>query len=102
MECGWNPNSRNWVGTALMHRCAKKGRIEIASVALEFGADINIIETEYSSTPLGWAAREGKTDMVKWLLEKGANPNLPADEPWALPIAWATRRGHTEIIEMLK
>jgi ankyrin repeat protein len=102
MERGWKPNSRNWLGTALLHRCAKRGKIAIASVALDFGADINIMDTEYSSTPLGWAAREGHKEMVEWLLQKGADRDLPKDEPWAKPIAWATRRGHKEIVEILK
>ena len=60
------------------------------------------LETEWSSTPLGWAARKGKKEMVQWLLKKGANPNLPNDEHWALPIEWAKRRGHHEIAELLK
>lgn len=73
----------------------------MAAVCLDVGADIDAIETEWSSTPLGWAAREGKKEMAEWLLKKGANPSLPDDEPWALPLQWAKRRGHDEIIDLL-
>ncbi len=70
----------------------------MVTVCLDFGADIDAIDTEWSSTPLGWAAREDKKEMVEWLLNKGAKPNLPEDEPWALPSEWAKRRGHQEIM----
>ena len=102
MENGLDPNRRNWLGITMLHRCAAKAQIDVAQVCLEYGADINPIETEWSSTPLAWAAREGKREMVDWLLKKGANPYLPEDESWALPIEWAKRRGHREILEVLK
>src|SRR6185369_10698853 len=101
MEHGLDPNRRNWLGITMLHRCAAKGDSAVAQVCLDFGADINATETEWSSTPLGWAAREGEKEMVEWLLQKGANPRLPEDEPWALPLEWAKRRGHQEIAALL-
>ena len=73
----------------------------MAALCLEHGADINAIDDEYCSTPLGWAARRGLTDMVTWLLQRGANRDLPHDKPWAKPLAWAKRRGHDSIIGLL-
>ena len=102
MERGLDPNRPNWLGITLLHRCAAKGDSEIAQVCLDFRADINALETEWSSTPLGWAAREGRKEMVEWLLKKGANPKLPEDERWARPLEWAKRRGHTEIVGLLQ
>lgn len=102
MEQGLDPNRPNWLGITLLHRCAAKGSIDIASVCLEFGANINVTETDSSSTPLGIAARSGKTEMVRWLLEKGADPSLPEDEAWARPIEWAKRKGHAEIVSLLQ
>jgi ankyrin repeat protein len=101
IDRGLDPNRRNWLGITMLHRCGEKGDIAIAEVLLAHGADIDAIETEWSSTPLGFAARVGKTEMAQWLLARGADPNLPADEPWALPIEWAKRRGHQEIVDML-
>src|SRR5262249_45229286 len=77
MERGLDPNRRNWLGITMLHRCAAKGDIDMAQVCLDFGADINIIETDSSCTPLGCAARTGKKDMVEWLLKKGADPKQP-------------------------
>lgn len=102
MERGLDPNRPNWLGITLLHRCAAKGDVEMAAVCLDSGAHIDTTETEWSSTPLGWAAREGKKEMVQWLLRKGANPNLPEDEPWALPLEWAKRRGRQEVMEVLR
>jgi ankyrin repeat protein len=102
MERGLDPNRPNWLGITLLHRCAAKGDIEIAQVCLEFGADINALETDSSSTPLACAARLGKKEMVEWLLKQGANPNLPEDEPWALPVEWARRRDHHEIVDLFQ
>jgi ankyrin repeat protein len=98
---GLDPNRRNWLGITLLHRCAAKGDTAIAEVCLEHGADIDAVETEWSSTPLGWAARHGKTEMAAWLLDHGADPEVPRDEPWARPLDWARRRGHLEIVDLL-
>lgn len=102
MEGGLNPNLSNWLGIKRLHRCAAKGDIEIADVLLDFGADINSIETEWYSTPLGWAARYGQKTMVEWLLKKGADPNQPKNKNWARPLAWAERKGNKEIAGLLK
>jgi ankyrin repeat protein len=102
MEHGLDPRRGNWLGAALLHRCAAKSNIEVAAVCLEFGADINATDADACSTPLGWAAREGKLEMVEWLLRKGADPNLPREKPWARPSAWAERRGHEQIVQRLK
>ena len=76
-------------------------RHELLDLFLEFGADINAVDEEYRSTPLGWAARNGLADMVELLLARGADPNR-AGEPWATPAEWARRRGHTEIEAALR
>jgi ankyrin repeat protein len=101
-ERGLSPDRRNWLGITLLHRCAAKGDKEVAALCLEFGGDINSVETEWSSTPLGWAAKEGNIEMVHWFLQRGADPQLPIDEPWARPIAWALRRGHSAIVRLLE
>jgi ankyrin repeat protein len=98
---GLDPNNGDWLGTRPLHSAATNGNIEMASVYLEAGADINIIDTDSSSTAMGWAARHGKKEMVEWLLQQGADPNLPEDEPWARPIAWAKRKGYEDIVALL-
>ncbi len=101
IQHGLNPNNTDWLGAGPLHRAASDGNIEMANVYLEAGVDINAIDTDSSSTPLGWAARYGKKEMVEWLLQKGADPGLPEEEEWARPGKWAERRGHHKIKEEL-
>ncbi len=101
IERGVDPKRGNWLGVTPLHRYAAEGSIEVAAVCLENEAEIDAVDTDYSSTPLGWAARQGKTEMVEWLLKQGAKPELPTDEPWAQPAAWANRRGHKDIDAIL-
>ncbi|NIJ54760.1 ankyrin repeat domain-containing protein [Dyadobacter arcticus] len=100
-EHGMNPNFSNWLEIRPLHRFASRGDIVSAKLFLEKGGEIDVIDNEICSTPLGWAAKSGRMEMIEFLLEKGANPNLPADKPWALPISWAKRRGYNEIVARL-
>ncbi len=102
MERGLDPHRANWLGITPLHRLAMTGDRAQASACLDFGADINALDDEYCSTPLGWAARCGQTEMVDWLLEKGARRDVPAERPWAHPAAWAKRRGHGEVLAKLQ
>ncbi|WP_353721284.1 ankyrin repeat domain-containing protein [Dyadobacter sp. 676] len=90
-----DPNFKNWLGITPLHRFAERGDVFNAEIFLENGADIDAIDEQHCTTPLGWAAKAGKTEMVQFLLRKGANPDLPAEKPWARPRAWAERRGYT-------
>lgn len=104
LEHGMNPNLPNWQRVTPLHDICSRGgrgrpdanRHELLDLFLEFGADINAVDEEYRSTPLGWAARNGLDDMVELLLARGADPNR-AGESWATPRAWAQRRGYVEI-----
>ncbi|MYA60318.1 MAG: hypothetical protein F4X40_07165 [Chloroflexi bacterium] len=109
LEHGMNPNLPNWQRVTPLHDICSRGgrgrpdenRHELLDLFLEFGADINAVDEEYRSTPLGWAARNGLADMVELLLARGANASL-AGEPWATPLEWSRRRGHTEIEAALR
>ena len=96
MEHGMNPNHMNWRHTTLLHDKAYLGDIQKARLLLDHGADINAVDEEYRSTPLGFAARWGQREMVAFLLERGADPNT-SGAPWATPLAWARKKGHADI-----
>lgn len=98
---GMDANHPNWLRITPLHRFAESGDIENAAIFIEQGADVNVREEEFCSTPLGWAARCGKLRMVEFLLRHGAKLNLPDTPEWAAPIAWAMRRGHEEIVHLL-
>src|SRR5262249_37702930 len=96
MDNGMNANHMNWHHVTLLHDMAEEGDIGKARLLLDHGADINAVDEEYQSTPLGLAARWGQREMVAFLLERGADPNK-SGAPWATPLAWARKKGHTDI-----
>lgn len=101
MKHGLHPNTANWLGVTPLHRAAADGNIELAALCLEFGADINAIDSDYNSTPLGWAARNGQRTMVAFLLQEGAVALIPRNLPWAQPASWAERMGYEDIVLLL-
>ncbi len=105
LEHGLDPNLPDWQRRTPLHDLSKghrhiKDSIELMRLFLEFGADINAVDEEDRSTPLGIAAREGELERVELLLDAGADPSA-AGAPWATPVAWAQRRGHSEIAEVI-
>ena len=75
---------------------AQEGDIPKARLLHDHGADLNAVDEEYGSTPLGFAARWGQREMVAFLLERGADPNK-SNAVWSTPLAWARKKGHAEI-----
>lgn len=100
MEKGMNPNIMSWHHVTVLHDMAQTGDLNKAKLLIKYGADINVIDEEYQSTPLGMAARWGHIEMVNYLLKQGADVNK-AGAPWSTPLAWAKKRGFTEIEEIL-
>jgi ankyrin repeat protein len=78
------------------------GKVELAAILLDSGANIAARDDEYRSTPLAWAARANAAAMVEFLIARGAPTNLPDEEPWATSLAWADRRGHSQIASILR
>jgi ankyrin repeat protein len=93
---GMNPNHMNWQHVTLLHDMAQRGNIPKARLLLDHGAEINPVDEEYRSTPLGLAARWGHRNMVAFLLERGADA-AKAGARWATPLAWARKKGFNEI-----
>jgi ankyrin repeat protein len=100
LQNGMDPNHMNWHRLTLLHHMAAEGHLAKARLLVDHGADIDAIDEEYRSTPLGLAARRGQRALVAFLLERGADPTRSA-APWATPVAWARKRGHEEIAAML-
>lgn len=101
-EHGMNANHTDWLGIRPMHRFAERGNIESAAIFLEHGADINAIDGENCTTPLGWAAKYGKKEMAEFLLSHGAKVNIPGVPAWATPLQWAKKRRHDDIAALLQ
>lgn len=100
LEKGMNPNTMSWHHVTLLHDVAEKGDIKKAELLIKYRAEIDPVDEEYQSTPLGMAARWGKTEMVEFLLKQGADPNKSGAQ-WSTPLAWARKKGHVEIERVL-
>jgi uncharacterized protein len=101
MAKGMNPNTMSWHGVTILHDMAQKGDLSKADLLLTYGADIDPIDDEYQSTPLGMAVRWGHGPMVEFLLQKGADPNK-SGAGWSRPLGWAIKKGFTEIEILLR
>ena len=100
LEKGMNPNHMNWREFTLLHDVAHVGDGSKARLLIKHGADVNYIDEEFRSTPLGYAARWGHVAMVKLLLESGADPNR-SGAPWSTPLAWAQKKNNVEVEKIL-
>lgn len=101
-EKGMDPNFKNWLGVTPLHVFAGRNEVQNAAIFIEHGADVNAIDEEFHSTPLGYAAKYGRKEMVELLLSNGADVNLPTDTEWAKPISWAERRNYKEVAALLR
>ncbi len=101
LEHGMDPDHMNWHRFTLLHHMAVRGELAKATLLLAHGAEIDAIDDEYRSTPLGVAARHGQDALVSLLLAHGADP-VAAGAPWAVPLAWAERRGHRHVADLLR
>jgi ankyrin repeat protein len=101
LERGMSPNHMNWHRTTLLHDMAWQGDVRKAVLLLDHGADIDAVDDEFRSTPLGIAARWGRREVAELLLDRGADPNR-AGASWATPLAWAVKKGHSDIAAMLR
>lgn len=102
LEHGASPDHRNWLERTVLHEFAYFGDVEKLKLLIEFNVDVDAIDLEYQSTPLGFAARGGRVEALKVLLKAGANPELPLSPVWARPIAWAQARGHSAVEQTLR
>ena len=72
LDSGMSPRHMSWQHVTLLHDMAQKGDISKARLLLDHGADINAVDEEYRSTPLGLAARWGQRKMAAFLLAAGS------------------------------
>jgi ankyrin repeat protein len=101
-ERGMNPNVRFWLGVTPLHRFAREGNIQKATVYLDHGASLDMCDEEFCTTPLGYAARAGRLPMVEFFLDRGAALTWPGAHAWATPLALARHEGHEGIVRLLE
>ena len=113
LDHGVSPNLVGRFGYRLAHHMAACGvvwgevimteaeRVAFATILLDYGADLDVLDDLLQSSPLGWAVRWGKYDLARLYLERGADPTL-AGADWATPLAWAEKKGYGDIADLIK
>jgi ankyrin repeat protein len=71
LEAGEDPNRYNPDGnhshSTPLHQAALAGHEAVVRLLVERGARLDIKDTLYQSTPIGWAQYAGKTDIAEYL-----------------------------------
>ena len=99
---GLDPNRANWIGRTFLHVAAEQGAVEVAEALLEAGAELEAVDLENGSTPLGSAVRKEQREMVAWLLERGADADGPVESPYGSARAMAMAVGNEEIQRLIE
>jgi len=71
LDAGEDPNRFNPPGTHShtppIHQIVWNGHLEVVRLLLERGTRLDIFDTVFRSTPLGWAQLGGQHEIVKYL-----------------------------------
>ncbi|CAL4062159.1 unnamed protein product [Meganyctiphanes norvegica] len=78
---------------------ASQGHTEMVALLLEFGADVNQINSE-GVTALGLASAKGGTEVVRLLVQAGASLTSK-DKQNQTPMVMAAQQGHLDVVKYL-
>lgn len=62
-------------GVAPLHLAVKGEPLNMVTLLVEKGADLEAVDLDHEASPLGWAAFFGNADMARHLIELGADVN---------------------------
>ncbi len=82
-----------------LHMAASRGKVEIARMLIDAGANVNV-QNEYGSTPLHVAARRVEVEIARMLIDAGAYVDVQDKSGWT-PLHVAAIYGNVEIARML-
>jgi ankyrin repeat protein len=92
------PSGKALLGTALC-MAAAHGRLEVARLLLDGGADPSLVKSD-GATPLMAAALNGRLEVARLLLERGADPSLTSSNGLT-PLVVAATNGQQEMLRLL-
>jgi ankyrin repeat protein len=90
----------NFSGGMPLHIAAIHGRLEVAKLLLERGADVNA-RCLGGATPLHYTSWKGKVEMAAFLLDHGADLHALDPEFQAPPLGWAKFQRWPELATLL-
>ncbi|MEM9594262.1 MAG: PQQ-binding-like beta-propeller repeat protein [Acidobacteriota bacterium] len=91
LAAGVDPDAPGQYGATALAFAADKGNVAIMELLIEKGADPNVHDTFYDSTPVSWASYNGHGEAVAFLLKNGATD-------WEPALNMAIFRGKTEVV----
>jgi ankyrin repeat protein len=56
-----------------LHQAALAGHIDVVKLLSDRGARMDVKDTVWQSTPLGWAEYQGRTDVAEYLRSRGTS-----------------------------
>jgi predicted N-acetyltransferase YhbS len=69
------------IGTTPMHDAAFRNDVDLARLLLSARPDLTIADTEYHSTPLGWARHFDRTEIIALLEAEASRASDPTQMP---------------------
>jgi ankyrin repeat protein len=76
IELGFDVNATNrlerYHESAPLHEAAAQGNVAVIELLLEAGADPNLRDPSYDSTPAGWAEHFGQREAQRYLAAREA------------------------------
>lgn len=85
----------------LLHIAARSGQLEIVSLLLQHGMQVDC-KTTQGFTPLHAAAAEGRTNVARFLIQKGADVNSKTNNGFTPLDAALTNKSAGETVALLK
>ncbi len=71
IEAGVDVNSKTAYGATALFFACDRGNADLVKILIDAGADPNVQDTFYNSTPITWAQQKQHKDIVVMLLAKG-------------------------------
>jgi len=75
LDAGEDPNRLNPEGahphSTPLHQAALAGHLDVVRLLVERGARLDIRDTLYQGTPLGWAEHDGRAEVAEYLGSRG-------------------------------
>ena len=91
LKHGVDANFTYEAGRCALHWSSFRGHLQITRMLLEYGANADVCDQHYKSTPLVLASVNGHVDVMKLLLQSGCAVNTKI---WNECLRQAVREGH--------
>lgn len=101
LSAGMSPQVTNKIGATPLLVAARFGRLQVAELLLQKGADPNAKDQQLGGTPLIAAAINGDPALINLLLAHGADPKIRAERNGMTALMAAAMAGQAKAVEFL-